>query len=296
MAWVWWGMLGLFTLVFVVLVGLWLNAFRHRERPRRSAAEERRLARRWVVGGGLLLPGVTITLLLAWGVPAGQHLLPRIGERPATVIEVIGHRWWWEVRYPDGGEGEVITANQLKLPVGEPVEFRVSTADVIHAFWIPRLGGKIDMQPGRTNRIRLEADVPGVFGAQCAEFCGAQHAHMRLHVEALPREAYEEWLEARRSPPERVVEPGAPREAFVSHCGSCHRVAGVSDGRGGPDLSDVGSRATLGAGAMVMEPGAIADWLAHHQAIKPGNRMPRHDDVEAETLAAMGDWLETLRP
>jgi cytochrome c oxidase subunit II len=293
---VWWGMLIFFTLVFVALVVLWLYTFRGGSRPKRSAEDERRIGRRWVLGGGILLPGVTIVVLLAWGVPAGQHMLPLPGGQPPMVIEVVGHQWWWEVRYPDAEGGEVVTANQLVMPVNEPVEFHVTGADVIHAFWIPRLGGKIDMIPGRTNRIRLEAEVPGVFGAQCAEFCGAQHANMRLHVEAMPREEVEAWLAARQPEPAPVPEHAEAREHFREHCADCHRVAGVSEGDVGPDLSDIGARATLGAGVLAMQEGAIADWLLHHQAYKPGNRMPVHDDIEAETLEAIGAWLETLQP
>ncbi|MFY0990382.1 cytochrome c oxidase subunit II [Halomonas sp. C05BenzN] len=297
-AWLWWGMLVAFTLIFAVVVGLWLAAFRPREGRERSEAEQRRLGLRWILGGGILLPGVVVLGLLAFGVPAGQRLLPLPlpdGETP-RVIEVIGHQWWWEVRYPDEA-GEVITANHLAMPAGEPVDFHVTGADVIHAFWVPRLGGKIDMIPGRVNRIRLEADEPGVFGAQCAEFCGSQHAHMRLHVEAMAPEAFEAWLAARREPPPEPVDDHAPaRATFAEHCARCHRVAGLSEGDTGPDLSDLGARATLGAGVLPMEEGAIARWLAEHQALKPGNRMPSHDHLDAEALEALGAWLETLRP
>ncbi|PMR70379.1 cytochrome c oxidase subunit II [Halomonas heilongjiangensis] len=294
-AWLWWGMLTAFTLVFLMVVGLWLAAFRRRGHPVRSAAQERRLGLGWILGGGILLPGVSILLLLAVGVPAGQRLLPLPGVEAPRVIEVIGHQWWWEVRYPHA-EGEVVTANHLAMPAGEPVDFHVTGADVIHAFWVPRLGGKIDMLPGRVNRIRLEADEPGVFGAQCAEFCGAQHAHMQLHVEAMERDDFAAWLEARRRPPPQAEGHDTAREAFGEHCARCHRVEGLAEGTGGPDLSDIGSRATLGAGVLALEEGAIARWLAEHQTLKPGNRMPAHDHLDAETLEALGAWLETLRP
>ncbi|WP_346797789.1 cytochrome c oxidase subunit II [Halomonas sp. Bachu 37] len=298
---VWWAMLGFFTLVFVVVVVLWLYAFRRGERPERTQEQERRIARRWIVGGGLLLPGVSIVALLAFGIPAGQRMLPIPLNDPPDVIEVIGHQWWWEVRYPGAEGGEVVTANQLVMPVGEPVDFHVTGADVIHSFWVPRLGGKIDMVPGHTNRIRLEADAAGVFGGQCGEFCGTQHAHMQLYVEAMERDDYEAWLAQRQRESLQSLavrsEAQAPaREAFMDNCARCHRVAGLSDGEDGPDLSDVGTRPALGAGTLAMEEGAIARWLKNHQQLKPGNRMPSHDDMEAETLDAIGAWLETLNP
>ena len=306
-AWLWWAMLIGFGLVFLVVVALWLAAFRPRDRAERSPGQpdtydvERRQGLRWILGGGILLPGVTILVLLAFGVPAGQRLMPLPlpgGETP-RVIEVTGHQWWWEVRYPDGA-GEVVTANHLVMPAGEPVDFHVTGADVIHAFWVPRLGGKIDMIPGRINRIRLQADRPGVFGAQCAEYCGVQHAHMQLHVEAVPPEDFAAWLAARRDRELELSEPAddqaASRSLFVEQCASCHRVAGLSEGEIGPDLSDIGARATLGAGTLAMEEGAIARWLAEHQHLKPGNRMPAHDHLALEDLEALGAWLETLRP
>ncbi|HAO01622.1 MAG TPA: cytochrome c oxidase subunit II, partial [Halomonas sp.] len=176
---IWWVMLGFATIVLIGVTVVWLYAFKPRN-VERTPAQERRIARRWIIGGGLVLPITSVTALLMFGVPAGQRMLPLPLGEPPEVIEVIGHQWWWEVRYPGAEGGEVVTANQLVMPAGEPVDFHVSGADVIHAFWVPRLGGKIDMLPGRVNKIRLEADEPAVFGAQCAELCGVGHAHMHL--------------------------------------------------------------------------------------------------------------------
>ena len=297
---IWWVMLGFATIVLIGVTVVWLYAFKPRN-VERTPAQERRIARRWIIGGGLVLPITSVTALLMFGVPAGQRMLPLPLGEPPEVIEVIGHQWWWEVRYPGAKGGEVVTANQLVMPAGEPVDFHVSGADVIHAFWVPRLGGKIDMLPGRVNKIRLEADEPAVFGAQCAELCGVGHAHMHLYVEAVPREAFDAWLAARQDAElselatQDTTHDGA-REAFATHCASCHRVAGVSQGDVGPNLSDVGSRTMLGAGVMAMEEGAVSQWLQQHQTLKPGNRMPAHDDIDTDTLDALGAWLETLTP
>lgn len=297
---IWWVMLSFGTLVLIAVTGFWLYTFKARE-VTRTPAQERRIARRWILGGGILLPVVSVTALLLFGAPAGQRLLPLPLAEPPEVIEVIGHRWWWEVRYPGAEGGEVVTSNQLIMPAGEPVDFHVSSADVIHGFWIPRLGGKIDMLPGRVNKIRLEADEPAVFGAQCAELCGVGHANMHLYVEALPREEFEAWLAARQqeqlsSLANADARYADARNVFMDSCASCHQIAGMSSSSIGPNLSDLGSRATLGAGVMAMEEGAVSQWLKHHQTLKPGNDMPLQDYIATDTLDDLGAWLETLNP
>ena len=305
--WVWWVLLGVSLAVALVVFVLWFYTFWRKEVPQRTAQEERRIMLRWVLGGGVILPVVCIIGLLVFAAPTGRSMLPLpLAAGEPELIEVVGHQWWWEVRYPgEGEEPDVITANRLVMPAGEPVDFRLISADVIHAFWIPRLGGKRDMVPGRATTIRLEADEPGVFGAQCAEFCGAQHTNMLLQVEAVEREAYDAWLAERRSPPRSAEGFDEARAAFGEHCAACHTVAGfpgelVVDDMAhaivGPDLSDIGSRPMLGAGVLPMEEGAIAYWLQHHQTLKPGNRMPPHNHIDTETLEEIGAWLETLQP
>ncbi|WP_331280510.1 cytochrome c oxidase subunit II [Halomonas sp. BC04] len=305
--WVWWAMLGVSVVVALVLFALWLYTFRRREPVQRTPREEQRLMLRWVLGGGILLPVVSIVALLVFAAPTGRGMLPLpLPDGEAERIEVVGHQWWWEVRYPgENGERDVVTANRLVMPAGEPVDFRLTSADVIHAFWIPRLGGKRDMVPGRHSTIRLEADVPGVFGAQCAEYCGAQHTNMLLHVEAMERDDYDAWLAERRVPREPQQGFDEAREAFGEHCAACHTVDGfpealINDDMTydivGPDLSDIGSRPSLGAGVLPMQEGAIAYWLHHHQTLKPGNRMPPHHHIGTETLQEIGAWLERMEP
>jgi cytochrome c oxidase subunit 2 len=163
-----------------------------------SAQEEHHLHRRWLIGGGLILPIASITLLLIFGIPAGHRMLPlppASGE--ALRIDVIGHQWWWEVRYPDTN---IQLRNELHIPVGVPIDIHLTTADVIHAFWVPRLGGKLDAIPGRTNILRLEADSAGVYRGQCAEFCGLHHAHMQFTLEAYHPDDFATWLEEAKTP------------------------------------------------------------------------------------------------
>ena len=291
-AWLWWLMAIFFSLVLLAVGALWIHALRRTPREV-TVVEARRIEKCWLIGGGLILPGVSILALLLLGTPVGQRMLPLPveGEQPLR-IDITAHQWWWEVRYPDSG---VVTANQLHIPAGRPVDLHLGSADVIHSFWVPRLGGKLDMIPGRTNVLRLQADQPGTYRGQCAEFCGTQHTHMQIVVIAHAEADYLAWVEERT---ERRVPPlaGAAGEIFATHCGTCHRVAGVSDGARAPDLSDIGSRPTLGAGVLRNEPGAIARWLHEHRRLKQGNGMPAHDDIDDNQLDAIAEWLETLAP
>src|SRR5690606_12317267 len=234
---VWWAMFGFATLVLVVVSALWIYAMRRK--PRHTTDEEaRRIHLRWLIGGGLVLPTLSIILLLAFGLPAGRSMLPLPNDE-ALRIEITGHQWWWEVRYPESG---VVTANQLILPTGRPVDIAVTSADVIHSFWVPRLGGKMDMVPGRSNVIRLEASHAGIFRGQCSEFCGTQHAHMILHVEALEAPGFDDWIAARQNLVVGQPPAGEAATVFVDRCGQCHRVAGVTEGKRAPDLTDLASR------------------------------------------------------
>jgi len=289
---VWWAMFGFAVLVLLVVSGLWIHAMLRQ--PRETGAEQaRRINRRWIIGGGIVLPSASIVALLAFGIPAGRSMLPLPieGEQPLRV-EVIGHQWWWEVRYPESG---VVTANQFILPVGRPVDIEVTSADVIHSFWVPRLGGKLDMIPGRRNTLRLQAAEAGVFRGQCSEFCGTQHAHMVLHVEALEQDAFAGWIETRTDLSHQPA-GGVAGQVFADRCGQCHRVAGVSDGNRAPDLSDLATRPTLGAGVIDNDAEGLRRWLREHQSLKHGIAMPSHDDLSDETLDQIADWLETLGP
>nr|WP_305907436.1 cytochrome c oxidase subunit II [Methylomarinum sp. Ch1-1]MDP4520190.1 cytochrome c oxidase subunit II [Methylomarinum sp. Ch1-1] len=189
----WWGMFGFSALLMLVVVAIWLFAL-WRKPVTYTEAQVRRLSLRWIVGGGLVLPIISLLVLLSFAIPMGYRMLPLPVNGQAPVqIEVTGHQWWWEIRYPDVG---IRIKNELHLPAGVPVDLHLHSADVIHSFWAPRLAGKLDMIPGRTNILRLEADMPGHFHAQCSEFCGIGHAHMVLAVHVHTRKEYQAWLEA----------------------------------------------------------------------------------------------------
>jgi cytochrome c oxidase subunit 2 len=211
-------------------------------------------------------------------------------------IEVIGHQWWWEIHYSNQNFD---TANEIHIPVGQPVTVHVTSADVVHSFWVPELHGKIDLIPGQTNTISLEADQAGVYRGQCAEFCGAQHAHMAILVIAEPAGQFSAWLDNQSR---AGVEPAVGsleqegQQAFLgSACVYCHTIKGTNaSGKVGPDLTHLGSRLTLGAGTLPNTPGNLAGWTINSQTIKPGNHMPPMD-LSAVQVQALLAYLETLK-
>ena len=182
----WWLMLALGVVVFAIFaVLLAVGLFR---RPRNG---ERRPGSRWLLAGGVLMPIVVLALVFAATV-AAMRALPDDGDADALVVEITGHQWWFEVSYPEEG---VRTVDELHMPVGRPVAFHLTSADVIHGFWIPELGGKMDLLPDGTNVLVLQADEPGEYGAPCAEFCGLEHAQMRLHVVVESPQEFQAWIE-----------------------------------------------------------------------------------------------------
>jgi cytochrome c oxidase subunit II len=219
-------------------------------------------------------------------------------EKPAFTVEVTGHQWWWQVRYLSDQPARIFTtANEIHIPVGKPVEVRLATADVIHSFWVPALSGKTDLIPGQTNLTWIEADKPGVYRGQCAEFCGAQHAHMGLTVVANKPEDFDAWWNAQLDASAPSVAQGAEQgeAVFVGRCGICHSVRGSpAGGKAGPDLSHLMTRRTIAAGTLLNTPGNLAGWIADPQHVKPGSGMPR-TEVTPEQLQQIVAYLQTLK-
>jgi cytochrome c oxidase subunit 2 len=213
-------------------------------------------------------------------------------------LEVIGHRWWWEARYVGSDPSQqVTTANELHIPVGVPVRLQVTSADVIHSFWVPQLQGKIDLIPGQWNTFWIRADAPGRYHGQCAEYCGLQHAHMMLFITAEPMATFRRWLaDQRRAAPEPQGVAAAGRAVFLrSACSLCHTIRGT-DARGvvGPDLTHVASRQTIAGGTLPNTRGTLAGWIVNAPSLKPGVAMPRID-LDPRSLHAILAYLETLR-
>ncbi len=212
-------------------------------------------------------------------------------------VQVIGHQWWWEYRYPDElADGrEVVTANELVVPVGRPVWLELESADVIHSWWVPRLAGKTDCVPARTNVTWFQARRAGLYLGQCAEYCGTQHAGMLLRVQAVTPEEFRAWLEHQASP--AVVDPSVEdgRNLFAElACLNCHAIEGLSDGLFGPNLSHLASRQTIGSGILPLDRPNLRAWIADPQAVKIGCNMPSLK-LEARELDLLTDYLMTLR-
>jgi cytochrome c oxidase subunit 2 len=205
------------------------------------------------------------------------------GVAPRMRIAAAGHQWWWEFGY-----GGTKTANELHIPVDTPIDLDLTSVDVIHSFWVPELGPKMDMLPGTTNHLRLFARRAGTYDGQCAEFCGIEHAWMRIRVVVQPQAEFDSWLAAQRSP--AATKGGDGERVFLSNiCVSCHAIAGTAAaGTAGPDLTHVASRATIGAGVLPNDVARMRAWLADPQRYKPGSLMPRVplSDSDLDALAA----------
>jgi cytochrome c oxidase subunit 2 len=288
----WWMTAGA-AVIWVAVAALTFYAIRARPDrldPRRTTA--------LIIGGGVLVPTVVLALLLAYGL----SLLPRLlaPAPPGSLrIEVVGEQYWWRIRYHPAQGAPFELANELRLPVGEPVQFQLSSPDVIHAFWIPALGGKMDMIPGRTNRLTLEPTRTGTFRGVCAEFCGTSHALMAFDVVVLPKAQFEQWLAAQRQPAASPVDARAllGRERFFANgCAACHTVRGT-EARGitGPDLTHVASRRSLGAGTAPNTHEGLARWLTRTAHVKPGVLMPHYGMLPGEEIDALAAYLQSLR-
>jgi cytochrome c oxidase subunit 2 len=286
-----WAMAIGFAILWIAVVTLALYAYY--SRSQHSAAT----ARLVVLGGGVGLPVVVLTGLLAFGLSMLPPLLP--SHRPAALtIEVVGHQYWWRVRYLRDGQPPVELANEIHLPVGQRIEVQLESRDVIHSFWVPALAGKVDMIPGRTTRLVLEPTRTGTFRGTCAEYCGAAHAWMSFHAVVEDEADFERWLAAQASPARPPSPPDAARgaELFLANgCGACHAIRGTAaDGVIGPDLTHVGSRRSLAAGALTNDPRGFRSWILGTDRIKPGVHMPAYGMLTDDTVGALAAYLDGL--
>ena len=299
----WWFMLwvsvAVLTLVTVaLLIALFRSATRNSESavittpeppPDRSTGI--------IVGICVAATGIILIVFLTASVVTG-HRIAQLASDQGLTIKLTGYRWWWKVEYPNPEAAKTLTtANEIHIPVGRPVLINTYSQDVIHSFWIPALHGKRDLIPGNPSAIWLQADQPGIFEGQCAEFCGFQHAHMRLVLVAEPEEKFQQWLEAQRQPSRAPENSMAQRgqEIFVSGpCALCHSIRGTdANGQVAPDLTHLAGRLKIAAGTLPNTPGHLAGWIVDSQHIKPGNAMPP-TSLSADDLQALLAYLRGL--
>ncbi len=279
--------------IFAVVEGALLFAlFRFRARPGQPEPAQTH-GHTGIEVAWTLAPAVILAFI---GVPTVHTIFQTQAPAPrnALQVEVVGHQWWWEFRYPDLG---IVTASELHLPVGRTVNFKMTSADVVHSFWVPVLGGKRDVIPGRTNFIWLTPDSLGQFPGQCAELCGESHANMRLEAVVESPEQFESWAARQKTPPVTPTDSLAVqgKQAFVTGaCVACHTITGVAAGQVGPNLDHVGSRHSLAGGMLPLNPENLKKWLSNPPAVKPGSTMPNLN-LNEEQLRALVAYLETLK-
>jgi len=288
-----WVMIAGSTAIMLLMIGLAGYAVFAAHRRRQWLAKASA-----IVAGGIAFPVIVLSALLVYGLVVADEL---IGERrDALRVEVVGEQWWWRVRYLDErGFARFETANEIRVPVGRPVEVTLRSNDVIHSFWVPQLAGKMDMIPGKVNRMRMQAREPGVYRGQCAEFCGGPHAMMAFYVVAHDDEDYRRW-EARQLEPATVPDDPWLRNGhdlfMTSGCSACHTIRGTQAmGGNGPNLTRVGGRISLAAGNFPVHQGTLAGWIANTQGVKPGNHMPAFPVFLGVELRALAAYLESLR-
>lgn len=280
------------VMIFVGVAGVVIySAIAHRERPGREAAGFR--------GNGRLEVAWTAapTVLLAVILTLSVRTMNQVTTPAATPLEVtvVGHQWWWEFQYAGSG---LTTANELHVPVGQPVLLHLQSADVIHSFWIPSLAGKTDLVPGHPFNLTFTAEQVGTYDGQCSEFCGVAHAWMLLRVIAQSPADFAAWTQVQSRPATAPVGYAVQQgyALFMSQpCVSCHAIAGTpAVATIGPNLTHIGSRATIGAGVLANTPENMALWLTNPGAVKPGSLMPNFQLTPAQ-VAGLTAYLESLR-
>jgi cytochrome c oxidase subunit II len=301
----WWFMFYVCAAVFVAVMIALLVAIAKRTRADQPGepivhpepGPERK--RRNIVIAAVALPVTTMFVLLVVSFSVGHSMTAELANKNAFTIEVTAHQWWWEVRYPDPAASNIFTtANEIHIPVGVPVTVNLRATDVIHSFWVPNLMGKKDLIPGKSNAIWLQADQPGIYRGQCAEYCGLQHAHMAFWVIAESQAEFNAW---RQNEAKTAVTPVSDSEKrgqqvfLTSACVMCHSINGTPAGANvGPNLTHIGSQRMIAAATLPNTREHLSRWITDSQAIKPGNKMPQNN-LSAADLDALLNYLQSLK-
>jgi cytochrome c oxidase subunit II len=268
---------------------------------RRKAAEKMPTQETWA--SRIVVAAVAVTVITLLGLTIASYFTDRslanLGDERSLTIKVTARQWWWEVEYVHSEPSRTLTtANEIHVPTSVPIILKLASSDVIHSFWVPELAGKMDLVPGRENILRIRAERSGRYSGQCSEFCGLQHAHMRLLIIAKDSNEFAQWYEKQLQPARQPqsAEARLGREIFLQRpCVMCHTISGTpAASRAGPDLSHVASRQTLAAGTLPLTRGSLAAWIADPQTIKPGAKMPL-THLGADELNAVVAYLESLQ-
>ena len=293
----WWLMLWTCAGVFAIVISALVAALRRgRAQPAEDAETERKMTK--VVAAGVAVTTVILFAFMISDFVTGRALWS-LASPDAIIIKVTGHQWWWDFEYQDPiPSHRVRTANEIHIPVGRPVKLEMTSSDVIHSFWVPNLHGKTDLLTGHQTVTWLQADRPGKYRGQCAEYCGHQHAHMAFVVIAEPVGQFNAWFDNERLPAITAANAGQQRgqQIFMSRtCMMCHQIRGTdAGGRSAPELTHLASRESIAAGTLANTRDNLKGWIVDSQRFKPGNKMPSHD-LGDEDLNALLDYLESLK-
>jgi cytochrome c oxidase subunit 2 len=298
--------LGWFVLLLSlgVLVVVWAIIAVALTRPRGSLSEHAPAdtggGQKWILYGGFLFPALTLASMYVYSLKSMSEFPLNKGMDGPAQIHVIGHQWWWEVHYLYGPvHDHFVTADEIHIPTGQTVDIDLDSEDVIHSFWVPALHGKVDMIPGNRNRIRIEADRPGVFRGQCAEYCGDEHAKMVLLVVAESPSDFQKWLEHSREPAASptTADSIAGEQVYMSAaCSLCHAIQGTQSlATIGPDLTHIGSRRMIASDWLDNNTANLAAWVTHARSLKPAVIMPNITAFNGDQLRQLVAYLQALK-
>lgn len=278
------------TIIFLATMGYLAYALTRK----RARDENRQGGTKVVIIFGMILPALVLLVLFVLNTNVLSQVSAPGEDEASVVINISGRQWWWEVHYPDQ---QFYTANEIRIPVGQPVLLKLTTEDVIHSFWVPELHGKMDLIPNRVNNFWIQADRAGTYVGECAEYCGTQHAKMLFRVVAQEQEEFDSWL-AQMQQPAAVPQGDTMQrglEVFLeANCIQCHAIQGTNaTGELGPDLTHLASRQTIGAGILPLTRANLGGWISNPQGVKPGVKMPP-SDLSSEDFNALLDYLMTL--
>ena len=295
-----WGCAAVYVLVMIAVAIAIRKGMRRRDlSPILEIPVETERRKRNAVLSAVTVSAIILFVFLIYSFKTGRALTADLGHKNGLAIEITGHQWWWEVRYDDVDASNIFTtANEIHIPVGVPVLFTLHGGDVIHSFWVPNLAGKKDLIPGKVATMWLQADKPGVYRGQCAEYCGLQHARMALWIVAEPQDEFNAWRQnaTQGSVPPATDSQKRGQQVFLSStCVMCHAIGGTTAGANfGPNLTHVGSRNTIAAATIANTREHLLSWVANSQAFKPGNKMPANN-LSDQDLQAVVDYLQSLK-